>query len=285
MIKFVNAKINLGLNITARREDGYHLLESVFYPIGRHNGTPLNPQPFCDILEGTLLPPEAIANEYHLSGKIPDCPLEKNLVVKAAERMSAETGRRFRVECFKHIPDGAGLGGGSADATFTLRMLNEICGSPVDRSSLLEIAASLGADCPFFVDNRPCFVEGIGEIMSPVEARLEGWWALVIKPEAYVSTREAFAGITPRKTEVTPLEIYRRPVEEWRDMMTNDFEPVIFHRHPELAAIKDRLYAEGAVYAQMSGSGSALYGLFRTAEEAKKGGKAFAGLPAYVCML
>lgn len=285
MIQFVNAKINLGLNIIRRREDGYHLLETVFYPVGAHNGTPLSPEPFCDMLEARLLPKSVDRNIYDWRGRKIDCPPEKNLVCRAAKLISEATGRHFEIVLEKYLPDGAGLGGGSADASFTLRILNSLSGNTLSRERLLEMALSLGADCPFFIDNIPAYGEGIGEILTPVEPRLQGMWALIVKPDVYVSTREAFSGIEPRIPELNARDIYMRPIEEWRLLMTNDFETTIFPLHPELPAIKERLYEEGAIYAQMSGSGSSLFGIFRTEGDAKKAREAFSDLPAYICLL
>lgn len=285
MIQFVNAKLNLGLNITGRRADGYHLLETIFYPVGLHNGTPVNPQPFGDILEAVPLGPECSSNSYRWMGRHIDCPQEKNLVYRAAELISRHTGRFFDISLVKCIPDGAGLGGGSADATFTLRLLNRLSGDTLSVSELKSLALGLGADCPFFVENAPAFGEGIGENLTPVEPRLKGYWAVIVKPDVYISTREAFAGIHPSSPVIPLMEIYNRPVTSWSDSMVNDFEAGIFTLHPELGEIKRRIYAEGAIYAQMSGSGSALFGIFEDEMSAQKSQEAFADLPTYICLL
>ena len=156
MIQFVNAKLNLGLNIIGKRADGYHLLETIFYPVGVHNGTPVNPEPFGDILEAVPAQEDS-CNRYRFLGRPVDCPPEKNLVYRAAELISGRTGRYFDISLVKSIPDGAGLGGGSADATFTLRLLNRLSGNRLSSDELKELALSLGADCPFFVENTPAF--------------------------------------------------------------------------------------------------------------------------------
>lgn len=273
MIQFVNAKLNLGLNIVARRPDGYHDLETVFIPVGLYNGTPANPEPFCDILEIT---PSAATQgcTFHFAGRRVDCPEEKNLVVRAGrlfENMLRERGLTAagaEVCLEKHLPDGAGLGGGSADASFTLRMLNEMNGSPLSREELLDAALSLGADCPFFIENTPCFASGVGERLMPVDVPLAGWWAVIVKPTLSISTREAFSGVTPRRPQHNLTEIIRRPVSEWRGEMTNDFEDSLFPLYPVLGEIKSALYASGAEFALMSGSGASLYGLFPTRESA-----------------
>lgn len=286
MVTFVNAKLNIGLNIIRKREDGYHLLETIFYPVGIYNGSPENPEPFCDILEAVPQKEGLKANSYTWLGRSIDCPPEKNLVYRAAEEISRLTGRYFDLFLEKHLPDGAGLGGGSADATFTLKALNTLAGSPLCKEQLSEIALGLGADCPFFIDNTPAFGERIGERLTPVVSKLKGMWTLIVKPPVYVSTREAFAGITPRQPQLPVRRIYESvPMVEWRDCMTNDFESSLFPVYPQLAEIKRRLYESGALYAQMSGSGSALFGLFRTQEEAKESRKAFADLPTYICLL
>lgn len=266
MISFVNAKLNLGLNIVSRRPDGYHDLETVFYPVGRFNGTPRNPEPLCDILEIT----PAESTQFRFTGRTVDCPLEKNLVYKAwkAFHDSVPECPELNICLEKHLPDGAGLGGGSADASFTLRMLNDYCGSPLDLPSLEIMALSLGADCPVFIRNVPSYAEGVGEKLEAVGEVLKNWWCVIVKPDIYVSTREAFAGVTPRRPSVPLREIYSLPVEAWQGLMVNDFEVSLFPSHPVLADIKGTLLGRGAVYAAMSGSGSSLFGLFRTREMA-----------------
>ena len=294
MISFVNAKINIGLNVVGKRADGYHLLETCFVPVGLHNGTPDNPEPFCDILEladspATTLPGSysSMGISYLFSGNKTDCPPEKNLVVRAGELFCNEylavSGKSIpeatgglTLLLDKHIPDGAGLGGGSADATFSLRLLNGRLGSPFSDDKLEEMAIRLGADCPVFVRNRPVFAEGIGEIFSPVES--EGirdlaerpWWIALVKPDLHISTREAFAGLSPACPALSLRDALRRPIVEWRDCVVNDFEGSLFPLYPELARLKQELYLHGATYASMTGSGAALYGLFPDAESARK---------------
>ncbi len=277
----MNAKLNLGLNIVRKREDGYHDLETLFYPVGVLNGTPENPEPFCDILEaGEYDTPEgedyiSEGIRYIMRGRKVECAPEKNLLVKAGnlfvEALRVEGGslrENLTLILDKHLPDGAGLGGGSADASFTLTLLNDLHGKPFDEERLERMAITLGADCPVFVRNRPAYAEGVGEKLCPVDLSLAGWWCVIAKPAVYVSTREAFAGITPRQPEIPLTEIIRRPVEEWRAVMVNDFEESIFPQHPELARLKQTLYDTGAVYAAMSGSGSSIFGLYRTRKEA-----------------
>lgn len=275
MIRFVNAKINLGLNILRRREDGYHNLETLFYPVGRFNGTPLNPEPFCDILEINFTQ-DGAEDRFFLSGNRIECPLEKNLVYKAVSAFRNASGEKglsippLTVTLDKHLPDAAGLGGGSADATFTLQLLNELFGNPLDEETMQTLAVGLGADCPFFLENRPVLASGIGEIMQPVDLDLSGYWCVIVKPDIQISTKEAFAGITPVEPEIKIREIIGYPVEEWREKgLSNDFERHLFESYPLLGKIKEILYREGALYASMSGSGSSLYGIFRDRRDAE----------------
>lgn len=278
MIKFVNAKINLGLNIVRRREDGYHDLETVFFPIGIESGLPHQPDPFDDILEVTIDRTQPNGCRFQLMGRRMICPPEKNLVVKATtlflrtyfERFGGmdDTGM-FNITLDKHLPDGAGLGGGSADAAFTLTSLNEVTGEMFSQTELADMALRLGADCPFFIYNTPSFAEGVGEILTPVEINLKGNWILIVKPEVSVSTKEAFSGITPREPKFDLRFLPDLPLEKWRGLVVNDFEESIFPLYPELGNLKESLYSGGAVYASMSGSGSALYAIFRDEESAK----------------
>lgn len=296
MIRFVNAKINLGLNILSRRDDGYHNLETLFYPVGRFNGTPLNPEPFCDILEINFAQ-DGAEDSFFFSGNRIDCPLEKNLVYKAVSAFRDASDNKgisippLTVTLEKHLPDAAGLGGGSADATFTLLLLNELLGNPLDRETMHSLAVRLGADCPFFLENSPVFASGIGEIMKPADLDLSGYWCVLVKPDIQISTKEAFAGITPAEPEIKISEIIGYPVEEWREKgLSNDFERHLFESYPLLGKIKEMLYREGALYASMSGSGSSLYGIFRDRREAEAAlSKLILSLPEscrhYLCLL
>ncbi len=307
MLKFVNAKINIGLNIVGRREDGYHLLNTFFLPVGLRNGTPTNPEPFGDLLELTCstpqIPPKSDAVSHSdcgltflFSGNRTDCPAEKNLVVKGALAFDEAFRSKFDISLteftgpltlslMKLIPDGAGLGGGSADATFTLRLLNDLVKqrvaahhemriSPFDDSALEAIAVRLGADCPVFVKNTPVYAEGIGEIFSTIqsdsltELTSGRYWLALAKPDLHISTREAFAGITPRQPSLPLSEALRLPISQWRGCITNDFEDSLFPSYPELGQIKESLYASGAIYASMTGSGAALYGIFDSRQKA-----------------
>ena len=253
MITYPNAKINLGLNITEKRPDGYHNLETVFYPINLQ-----------DALEVKIWEGEG---EYAL--KTAGTPIEgdpdNNLVVKAYRILKQDFPEMPAVDIhmYKHIPTGAGLGGGSADAAFMLKLLNEKFKLQLSTEQLEEYASKLGADCAFFIRNKPVFASGIGNIFEPINSSLKGYYLVLIKPEIFVSTKDAFAHIKPKAPQHSLKEIIRMPVETWRATMKNDFEESVFYKFPEIAAIKDKLYDLGAVYASMSGSGSSVFGIFR----------------------
>lgn len=280
MIYFVNAKINIGLQIVKRRADGYHDLQTLFYPVGLYAGTPENPEAFCDILEVKKLPANPAEIRLHMAGRQVDCPQEKNLVWRAARMfLDSVAQNRYGVEIwlYKQLPYGAGMGGGSADAAFTLRALADI--QPVEEAKLYEMALELGADCPFFLLNRAAYAEGVGERLVEMPPALAGCWLVVVKPGVYVSTKEAFAGVTPRPAEFDLRRLFELPLEEWQPLAVNDFERSIFPKHPELAGIKDCLKAAGAAYASMTGSGSALYGIFRDRDAAEKCRQQIAPMP------
>lgn len=285
MIEFVNAKLNIGLHIVRRRADGYHELQTLFYPVGRFNGTPECPSPFCDILEVGL----ADADDFHFTGRKVDCEVEQNLAIRAvrlfSERYRQNVGVSLTLE--KHLPDGAGLGGGSADASFVLRMLNALTDYPFTDAQLSDMALQLGADCPFFIGNVPAYGEGVGELLTPHPEVLKGYWCVIVKPDIYVSTREAFAGITPDDSRAPLDELLSLPIDEWRQRIFNDFERSLFPQYPRLGEIKEQLYENGAVYASMSGSGSSLYGLFRNRKDAESAveNARFADCYRAICLL
>ena len=258
MLTFPNAKINLGLNITEKRPDGYHNLETVFYPI-----------PIEDALEITELqgaPGEKF--RLHQAGLEIAGEADNNLVVKAYKLLDEQFHLPpTNIHLFKHIPSGAGLGGGSADAAFMLKLLNEQFGLALTDDALEEYAARLGADCAFFIKNRPVYAEGIGNLFSPITLSLKGYRLWLVKPDIFVSTRDAFARIKPRRPQASLREIVKLPVEEWQARMVNDFEESVFPQFPAIGEIKEEMYRQGAVYASMSGSGSSVYGLFKADTE------------------
>ena len=250
MICFPNAKINIGLNILRRRPDRYHDIETVFYPLAG----------CCDILE--TVPSGAYS--LQLSGIGMQCPTEDNLVTKAYRLLAADfTLPPMQVYLHKQIPFGAGLGGGSADAAFLLKSLNESCSLGLDTGQLQAYAARLGADCSFFIRNEAVFATGRGDVFSDIRLSLQGYWLVLVKPDIFVSTPEAYAGVTPRLPEHPLPELLKQPIETWKDTVVNDFEPSVFAAHPLIGHIKQQLYEAGALYASMSGSGSSVYGLFR----------------------
>lgn len=259
MILYPNAKINLGLSVLQKREDGFHNLETLFYPVEAND--------VLEIVESSGLQMHQYGIEY------PGDPMD-NLCVKAYRALAADFDiPPVEIHLYKKIPVGAGLGGGSADAAFTLRGLNEMYSLGLSDDRLSEYAATLGSDCAFFVYNRPMLGTGRGEILEPVEIpSLEGYEIKLVFPPYFVSTAAAYGGIVPRDKRVANgenvdtrsiVEILRQPVEYWKDSLTNDFEKTVFAKIPQLAAYKDELYAQGAVYASMSGSGSAFFGIFK----------------------
>lgn len=252
MLTFPNAKINLGLNITEKRPDGYHNLETIFYPI-----------PIEDALEINLLHGGSGKYCLHQAGIEIAGEAENNLVVKAYKLLDELFDLPpVDIHLFKCIPSGAGLGGGSADAAFMLKLLDEKFGLGLGYDKLEEHAARLGADCAFFIRNAPTYAEGIGNIFSPVALSLKGYQLWLVKPDIFVSTRDAFSLIKPHRPEHPLKEAVRLPVGEWKKYMVNDFEESVFPQFPAIGGIKDEMYRQGAVYASMSGSGSSVYGLF-----------------------
>lgn len=253
MITFPNCKINLGLDIVSKRPDGYHNLETIFYPV-----------PLCDVLEITTND-EADAPHYtfEMYNATFDGEADDNLVVKAYKLLAAEHPLpNVQMSLYKHIPTGAGLGGGSSDAAFALKMLNDIAKLSLSDEQLEEYAARIGADCAFFVKNQPAFATGIGNILSPVECHLGGYHLVLVKPNIHISTKEAYSLVTPMQPAVSLTDVAPRPVNMWRSSMKNDFEPSVFAKYPETAEIKEKLYSLGAFYASMSGSGSSFFGIF-----------------------
>jgi len=244
MLLYPNAKINLGLHVVRKRTDGYHDIETLFYPVPE----------VCDVLE--LVRADAFRMRvYHadIAGE--------NLCEKAWKLLHARFGiPPVEIHLYKKIPMGAGLGGGSSDAAFTLKGLSALFGLNLPDEALAALAAQLGSDCAFFIYNRPMLARGRGEILTPFEVpQMEGRTVRIFPQPVFVSTREAYAGISPKAPEHSLESVLKRPVEAWKDLLVNDFETTVFARHPELAAAKQALYDQGARYAAMSGSGSALF--------------------------
>ncbi|NDW12785.1 4-(cytidine 5'-diphospho)-2-C-methyl-D-erythritol kinase [Bacteroides sp. 214] len=252
MILFPNAKINLGLNIVEKRPDGYHNLETVFYPI-----------PLKDALEVVKAEPATGQTTLSVSGIQIDANPADNLVMKAYDLLKkAYSLPPVDIFLYKHIPFGAGIGGGSADASFMLKLLNDKFGLNLSTFELERYAVQLGADCPFFIQNKPMYAEGIGDLFSPVDLSLKGYRFVLIKPDIHVSTRDAFSTIKPIRPHHQLKEVIKKPIEQWKEYITNDFEKSVFPLFPAIAEVKQELYNKGALYASMSGSGSSVFGIF-----------------------
>lgn len=254
MIVYPNAKINIGLNVVEKRADGYHNLETVFYPIGLQ-----------DILEIQEIETDAPACGYRLkvTGTVLDGSPEDNLVVRALKLLKEDFDLPpVSIGLYKHIPTGAGLGGGSSDAAFTVKTLNDRFKLGLTTEQMEEYCVRLGADCPFFIQNRPVFATGIGNVFQPVELDLRYKQLVLVKPDIFVSTKDAYAKVRVERPAKPLPELLARPIEEWKGTVMNDFEPSVFSKYPEIAAIKDKMYDLGALYASMSGSGSSVFGIF-----------------------
>jgi len=247
MISFPNAKINLGLHVLNKREDGFHDIETIFYPIPMH-----------DSLE--ILP---MSGEVSIKQYGPPLPGGENLCIQAFDLLKEDYNLpAVDIHLLKHIPAGAGLGGGSSDAAHTLILLNDLFELGVSSDQLESMAAKLGSDCAFFIRNRPLFASGRGEVFNEISLDLSGYRVEVIRPDIHISTPEAYGMITPEENRPSLREIIQKPIMEWKDHLVNDFEKPIFEKYPEIRELKESFYDQGALYASMSGSGSAVYGIF-----------------------
>ena len=273
MITFPNAKINLGLNIVERRQDGYHNIETVFFPI-----------PLTDVLE--IVPASGHETTLTCYGNVVDCPVEKNLVMKAYRLMQQRYDLPpVAMYLYKHIPDGAGLGGGSSDAAHALLSLNSLFKLEISDEDLASMAASLGADCAFFIYNRPMMATGIGDVLSPVEVDLKGKALLLVKPPVGVDTRTAYSRVVLAPSSEALPRVISQPVETWDGVLVNDFEPSVFAALPQLWLIKARILDAGAQYAAMSGSGSTIFGIFNSDKLAEAAADTFADCATFVLQL
>lgn len=258
MIVFPNAKINIGLYVTEKRGDGFHNLETVFYPVR-----------LADILEINQADTTAKGVcVFKNTGITVDCPAEKNLVLKAYRLLDTVYSLpAVNVHLHKIIPFGAGLGGGSSDAAFMLKALNEYFALGLDEAMLAGYASELGSDCAFFIKNTPAFASGKGDRLEDISLSLNDYKIVLVKPDCGVSTQEAYAGIAPCRAASDLRGLAGIPVRDWRNKVSNDFEKTVFVKYPQIGRIKDKLYNLGAVYASMTGSGSAVFALF---DKAKK---------------
>ena len=254
MIVFPNCKINLGLHILQKRADGFHDLETVFYPI-----------PLQDALE--IVQDSSYANgiQFTSSGLVVDARPEDNICVKAYKLLEKDHPGLPAVKMHLHkvIPTGAGLGGGSSDGAFALKLLNTKFSLGLNENDLIDYALQLGSDCPFFIKNQSCFATGRGERMETITLHLAAYKIILVNPRIHIPTKEAFSRIIPNNERRSIRDIVGEPVEQWKDILKNDFEDSVFNLHPEIGQIKHKLYLEGAVYASMTGSGSSVYGLFK----------------------
>jgi 4-diphosphocytidyl-2-C-methyl-D-erythritol kinase len=250
MVVFPHCKINLGLQIVSKRNDGYHTINTCFFPI-----------PWTDILEIIKADKFSFSNSgLEIPGK-----QEDNLCIKAFQLLQREYDLApVQMHLHKVIPTGAGLGGGSSDAAFALRTLNSIFNLELSTQQLRSYASKLGSDCSFFVEDKPMIGSGRGEILTEVSVSLKGMHLVLVKPEIHVSTAEAYAGVKPKRPGRQLTEILSLPVVEWKEMLVNDFEESVFHKYPALALLKKSMYQEGAIYASMSGSGSSVFGIFNS---------------------
>ena len=250
MLYFSGIKINLGLNVISKRADGYHNLESVFYPLPKHD--------IIEITENTEKDFELVLSGIPIPGMIED-----NLIYKCWLKIKEHLkGKHIKVHLHKCNPLGAGLGAGSANAVTFLTSANQQFNLNLSYHELFNIALSLGSDCPYFLKNTPQFCEGRGEIMSDAKIDLSNYEIKIEKPDIHVSTKDAFAGIEPQQPKPSIKEIIQLPIEQWKGLLVNDFEKTVFKKFPEIEAVKNSMYEQGAIYASMSGSGSEVYGIF-----------------------
>jgi len=262
VICFPNAKINLGLNITEKRPDGFHNIQTLFYPIGWNDAL------------------EAIENKSHRKGAdkislgisgIKPGSVRSNLVCKAYRLLDQKFDLPpVKAHLHKTIPTGAGLGGGSSDAAFFINLLNEKFQLKIKQEDRQQMAAQLGSDCAFFVENKPVFASAKGDVFSPAAIDLSNYFFVVVYPAIHSNTAEAYKGIVPRKPAYDLHETIKGGIANWKEKLTNDFEKNIFFRFPELENVKSRFYEAGALYAAMSGSGSAVYGIFEKEVDIKE---------------
>ncbi|MCJ8209970.1 4-(cytidine 5'-diphospho)-2-C-methyl-D-erythritol kinase [Mucilaginibacter sp. RS28] len=255
MIVFPNAKINIGLNITAKRPDGYHNIETVFYPVKIN-----------DALEAIIAP----LLSFSSSGiNIPGEP-EKNLCIKAYELVSKDHPLPpLEIYLHKHIPIGAGLGGGSADAAFFIKLLNQQFGLNLTVQAMQDYARRLGADCAFFIENKPVYAFDKGDQFEEVSLDLSRYHIALVMPNVHVSTADAYSGVKPEPSGQSLKELVQLPVSDWKGKIKNDFEPSVFAKYPQIGAVKQALYEAGALYASMSGSGASVFGIFEAPPQLK----------------
>lgn len=254
MISFPKAKINLGLRITGKRPDGFHDIETIFYPIG-----------LSDALEFVELCTPVSHDHIKVTGLVPDSSPEDNLVMRAVDKLR----RRFSfpaldIHLHKAIPSGAGLGGGSSDGACMLKALHRKYEFSFSVNEMKEMALELGSDCPFFIDCNPSVATGRGEKLNPVAPLLDGFYLVLVNPGIHVSTRDAYANCNPSEPESDLVDLYNRPLEEWKKLIKNDFESFVFKTYPVVRELKESFYKAGASYSSMTGSGSSVYAIYHS---------------------
>jgi 4-diphosphocytidyl-2-C-methyl-D-erythritol kinase len=253
MIIFPKAKINLGLRITAKRNDGYHNIETIFYPVGLY-----------DALEFVVSSEKQKKDIFTVTGLETGGLPEDNLVIKGVHLLRKNFPVPFlKIHLHKAIPAGAGLGGGSSDAAAIIRCINHFFNLSIDNDKLIALALEIGSDCPFFLENVPSIARGRGEILEPVDYFLSGYYILLINPGIGISTKEAYHNCKPGQPLTDLKKLISFPIEEWKNLIINDFEKIVFKTYPMIENIKKILYESGAIYSSMSGSGSTVYGIFR----------------------
>jgi 4-diphosphocytidyl-2-C-methyl-D-erythritol kinase len=254
MLLFPNCKINLGLHICNKREDGFHNLETVFYPVA-----------LKDALEIIPTPNSNTDIEFSSSGLTVDGNTKDNICIKAYHLLKKDFAQlpNIKMHLHKAIPMGAGLGGGSADGAFTLQLLNKKFNLNISTPQLLNYAAQLGSDCPFFIINKPCYATGRGEVLEETSVALSGHQIVLINPGIHVNTGWAFSQLTPALPQKSIKQIIEQPINTWQAELKNDFEKPVFEKYPAIKNIKEALYQQGAIYAAMSGSGSTVFGIFK----------------------
>ena len=266
MLTFPNAKINIGLNITEKRSDGFHNIESVFYPVE-----------WCDALEIILNKnPDATNVVFQSSGLAIPGNESTNLCLKAWNLLQDRINIPPMIHLHKVIPMGAGLGGGSADGAFTLKMLNEVYELKLSNDELKDFARKLGSDCAFFIENRPVFCFNKGDEFEDFTLNLKGKFVVLVNPDIHISTAEAYSGVSPKKPHIALKTALSQPISEWKKIVKNDFEEKLLLKYPTIAEVKETLYQSGAVYASMTGSGSTVYGIFEEESDLKSSFPSFA---------
>ena len=252
MISFPNCKINIGLYIESKRNDGYHNIKTFFYPL-----------PLCDILE--IIPSNDNSTKMFLSGKVVEGDINENLCMKAYNLIKKEFNiPSVKIYLNKIIPIGAGLGGGSSDAAYTILTLNKLFSLNLTNEKMMELASCIGSDCAFFIKNKPSIASERGNVIyeTDIEFNLKKYKLILIKPYIHISTKDAYQNVVPLNNEIDILKIINQPINTWKTNLQNNFEEIIFKKYQEIKNIKEILYANGAVYASMSGSGASVYGIF-----------------------